>query len=183
MKTIYFRTGILACPVCQRILDVEKLSNKYICECGSMYQSEHDIPVLIPLNKNTGWIAECRRDKLIMDKFYIKRLEKVDEWWIPYNKYRKLLLEHDFQICRKLVVNYILSSYHTHTPICILDAGGGDGWFLDILLRNYPLAKGWNTELSSVIVAVGLKRYKNERMYECVGSITHLPSPNEFLIL
>jgi SAM-dependent methyltransferase len=169
---------VLCCPICSNVLNEDDLLQKeYVCRCGCIYCSEHGIPVLIPINSKEEWVKKARKDKIILDNFYLNRIQQQNEWWRPYNEYRKILLDYSFQVMRKPVFDSITSDFPKLTHI--LDAGGGDGWLLNYLLQKYPEAKGYNIDLSSVVVANGLKRHNNPRMFGYSGDITHLPFVDE----
>jgi len=178
MRISRINNSILCCPVCGNGLDPHELGRQeYICQCGSVYCPQDGIPVMIPLNLDEEWVTKAKKDKTTLDIFFTERLQKHNEWWIPYNEYREILMHYDFQVWRRPVVDYIVANHPDLT--CILDAGGGHGWFLDKLLEKYPNAQGHNVDLSSVVVANGLKCHKNKRIYGYAGSITHLPFVDE----
>jgi hypothetical protein len=39
-----------------------------------IYYSEHGIPVLIPINSKEEWVQKARKDKIILDNFYLNRI-------------------------------------------------------------------------------------------------------------
>ena len=175
MKSIY---DILCCPVCwNEKLDI--VGDTICCEqCSARYQIVGGIPVMIPVNKNDKWVKDAVRYAEGRDKYFQKRLEDGDGWWLPSeDPYHRLKEEHNLKCGRWKVVDDIGKNFH---GIVLVDVGGGEGFVLNYLQANYNsneiLSIGY--DISNVLQRDGQKRYNWENLYFLTGTNNRIALKN-----
>jgi ubiquinone/menaquinone biosynthesis C-methylase UbiE len=118
------------------------------------------------------WAEEANAGRHSLNEYYRGRLDGDGGWWVDRSEYDRLLARHDWRAYRSPIVEYIARRYPT--PI-VVDAGGGDGWFMKRCEESVPGMRGVVVDLSDVVVANGMKRNQPRAVTGISGAIDHLP--------
>jgi SAM-dependent methyltransferase len=125
---------------------------------------------LIP-DDEVDWAEETHANRRSANDYYQGRLDRNDGWWVDQNEYHALLRRHDWRAYRSPIVEYIAQCYPE--PV-IVDAGGGDGWFMKICEDQIPGMCGVVLDLSDVVVGDGMKRNRFQAVTGVSGAVDHL---------
>ena len=161
---------IFACTVCHADVPDPGAAPWSCGQCGADYPSG-EVPVLIPLG-DIDWAKEAHVHRRAANEEYRSRLEKNDVWWVDSSEYRALLNRHDWRSYRSPILDYVARRYRG--PV-VVDAGGGDGWFLKRAMERVPGMRGVLLDLSDVIVHSGMQRNRLEAGTGVSASLEHLP--------
>jgi SAM-dependent methyltransferase len=138
--------------------------------CGTEYPPG-EVPVLIPAGA-IDWAQEANASRYAANAYYQERLDRNDGWWVDRSEYNAAMRRHDWRAYRSPIVEYIARRYRE--PV-VVDAGGGDGWFMKRCEEGIPGVRGVVIDLSDVVVASGMQQNRFRGVVGISGAIDHLP--------
>lgn len=165
---------IFACAVCHMPIPQPARTSWTCAHCGSHYPSGR-VPVAIPLD-TVPWAKNAQINRHAANAYYQRRLDNNDGWWVDRSAYFATLRRHDWRAYRGPIAKYIGRTYRNPT---VVDAGGGDGWFLKHCEELLPGMRGVLVDLSDTVVWSGMERNHFRSVTGIGGSIEHLPFRSE----
>lgn len=163
---------VITCPVCQATAPDANRDAWSCTHCGATFPDGH-VPCLIP---NEDWGVGAQTARRDINDFYRRRIERGDGWWLDRTPYRAVLRHHDIEVFRRPIIEDI--ARHYGAPL-IVDAGGGDGWFLKLCEDRIPDMAGILIDLSDVLMEAGIERNNFRNVHAFCGSIDHIPLRQE----
>ncbi len=161
---------IFACPVCQRAVPPPAIEGWSCQRCGALYPAG-SVPITIPVDK-ISWAEDAHDNRLSANVFYQERIDNNNGWWVDRSAHYATLRRHDWLAYREPIAHYVRGRY---TRPIIVDAGGGDGWFLKGCEDLIPGMRGVLIDLSDTVVQNGIERHHFRTVSGFSGSIEHLP--------